>query len=127
MYKKCEKNCLSNYIFISLTNTDYKIIAFLFAKRLQKVQNYLKNENQTTFIKGRFIGVNARLIQDILDFCKLYTENRNGILLFLDFEKAFDSVEWEFLYQPLKKFNIGENFIKLTKILYGVPVFKMKK
>ena len=35
-------------------------------------------------------------------------------------------LEWEVLYQSLKKFNIGENFIKLTKILYGDPVFKMK-
>ena len=53
------------------------------------------NDNQASYIKGRFIGVNARLIQDIFDFCD--AQNRNGILLFLDFEKAFDSVEWEFL------------------------------
>ena len=66
------------------------------------------------------------MIQDIFDFCKLNAQNRHGILLFLNFEKAFDSVVWEFLYQALKKFNIGENFIKLTKILYGDAVFKMK-
>ena len=124
VYKKDEKDYLSNYRRISLTNTDYKIIAFVFAKRLQKVLNYLINDNQTAYIKGRFIGVNARLIQVIFDFCN--AQNRHGILLFLDFEKAFDSVEWEFLYQALKKFNIGENFIKMAKIQYGVPVFKMK-
>ena len=39
-YKKDEKNYLSNYRPISLTNTDYKIIAFVCAKRLQKVLNY---------------------------------------------------------------------------------------
>ena len=65
VYKKGEKNYLSNYRPISLTNTDYKIIAFVFAKRLQKVLNYLINDNQTGYIKGRFIGVNARLISKI--------------------------------------------------------------
>ena len=35
-------------------------------------------------IKGGFIRVNARLFQDIFDFCN--AQNRNGILLFLDFE-----------------------------------------
>ena len=65
VYKKGEKNYLSNYRPISLMNTDYKIIAFVFAKRLQKVLNYLINDNQTGYIKGRFIGVNARLISKI--------------------------------------------------------------
>ena len=47
VYKKGEKNYLSYYRPINLTNTDYKIIAFVFAKRLQKVPNYLINDNQT--------------------------------------------------------------------------------
>lgn len=39
-YKKDEKNYLNNYRPISLTNTDYKIVAFVCAKRLQKVLSY---------------------------------------------------------------------------------------
>lgn len=49
---------------IGLTNVDYKIIAFFFAKRLQRVMNqtgqYI-NQNQTGHVNGRFIGNNARL------------------------------------------------------------------
>ena len=50
VYKKGEKNYLSNYRPIRLTNTDYKIIAFVFAKRLQKVDikdfsNILENKS----------------------------------------------------------------------------------
>jgi hypothetical protein len=52
--------------------------------------------DQTGFISGRYIGENIRLIYDILQ----YTEENEipGLLLLIDFEKAFDSVSWEFLY-----------------------------
>lgn len=54
-------------------------------------------------------------------------ENDNeGLLLILDFEKAFDSVEWNFLLQVLKQFNFGENFISWVKILYTKPIFRVK-
>ena len=94
IHKKNEKDSLKNFRPISLTNVDYKIIAFVFAKRLQNILPQLINENQTAYIKGRYIGENARLILDIFEYCE--NENSDGILLFLDFEKAFDSVEWNF-------------------------------
>ena len=37
IHKKDEKHLVKNYTLISLTNTDYKIIAFIFARRLQKI------------------------------------------------------------------------------------------
>ena len=52
--------------------------------------------------------------------------NQEGILMFLDFEKAFDSVEWNFLFKTLKKFNFGDNFISWMRILYTKPVFRLK-
>ena len=124
LFKKDERNLLKNYRPISLTNTDYKIIAFIFAKRLQTILSKVINKNQTAYVKGRYIGENARLILDIFDYCN--TNNKAGILLFLDFEKAFDSVEWNFLFKVLIKFNVGDNFMKWMKILYKNPKFKIK-
>ncbi len=42
----------------------------------------------------------------------------NGLLLFLDFQKAFDSVNWNFMIETLKRFNFGSNFVKWVNTLY---------
>lgn len=65
LHKKGERNKIQNYRPISLTNSDYKILAFVLAQRLQKVINNLIQEDQTAYIKGRFIGFSARTILDI--------------------------------------------------------------
>lgn len=77
MFKKGERNLIKNYRPISLTDTDYKIIAFVFAKRLQNVLSSMINENQTAYVRGRYIGENARLILDI--FYYYHAENEDGI------------------------------------------------
>lgn len=124
IHKKGESDKLENYRPISLTNCDYKIIAFIFARRLQKLIDKLISRNQSGYIKGRYIGNNARLILDIFDYCE--NTNTEGILLFADFQKAFDSVEWNFLIKSLEKFNFGNNFIKWINILYTNPNFCIK-
>ena len=68
------------------------------------------NKDQTAYVKGRYIGVNARLVLDIFEYCEHF--DKEGVLLFLDFQKAFDSVEWNFIFKVLEKFNFGESFIK---------------
>ena len=124
IHKKGEKDLLKNYRPISLTNSDYKIIAFIFAKRLQKIIGNLISKDQSAYVKGRYIGENARLILDIFEYCN--ENNEDGILVFLDFEKAFDSVEWNFLFKTLEKFNFGQNFVRWMKILYTNPIFRLK-
>ena len=46
-------------------------------------------------------------------------ENIPGLLLFIDVQKAFDSVEWEFLIESLKKFNFGRDFLQWVKTFYN--------
>ena len=48
-----------------------------------------------------------------------YTESRNipGLLVFIDFEKAFDSISWSFIYKVLKYFGFGEYIVDWVKIL----------
>ena len=83
---------------LSLLNCDYKIAAKSIANRIQATLPKLINNDHTGFIKGRFIGENIRLIDSIIN----YTANENipGLILLLDFEKAFDTLEWPFIEKP---------------------------
>ena len=67
IFKNGEKSVLKNYRLISLTNCDYKILTFVLAKRLQKVISKLISDNQSGYIKAIYIGINARLIMDIIE------------------------------------------------------------
>ena len=115
---KKEKNrlFLKNWRPISLLNVDYKIIAKSLSNRICKVLPHVIDEDQTGYIKGRFIGCNIRMIEDAM----IFTENNNlpGILLNIDFEKAFDSVNWNFIDQALTAFNFGPKFRSFIKTLY---------
>ena len=46
------------------------------------------------------------------------TENIPGLMIFIDFQKAFDSVEWSFLIKCLEKFNFGPDFIRWVGVFY---------
>lgn len=86
VFKSGDRKGLKNYRPLNSTNTDYKNIAFIFARRFQKVINKLIGNNQSAYIKGGYIGVNARLIMDLYENCK---KNYDGDL---DFTKAPNSV-----------------------------------
>ena len=58
-------------------------------------------------MKGRFIGDNIRLIDGIINYTA--KENLPGLLLFLDFEKAFDTVEWNCIQKTLGMFGFGSS------------------
>ena len=65
-------------------------------KRIEKILPRIIHPDQTGFVKeGRYIGQNIRLINDIMEHAKLH--NILGILLLLDFRKAFDTIEWSFI------------------------------
>ena len=124
IFKKGERKMLQNYRPISLSNTDYKILAFVLNNRLTKVIGSIVSPDQVGFIKKRFGGQNIRLIEDLLEYTKRY--HISGAILFLDFRKAFDSLEWTFMIETLKRFNFGSNFIRWIKTLYCEPIAFVK-
>ena len=70
------------------------------------------NENQKGFIAGRFLGENVRLIYDVMFESK--KQNLPGLLLSIDFEKAFDTVSWKFIMKVLDYFNFGNSIKSLV-------------
>ena len=68
-------------------------------------------------MKGRFIGQNVRLLNDIMEYTE--TKKLPGILLFIDFRKAFDTIEWNFIHKCIEQYNFGQNIRGWISILYN--------
>ena len=71
-------------------------------------------------MKGRFIGENVRLIDSIINYTDLH--DIPGLLLFIDHEKAFDSLEWSFIFKTLHYYNFGPSLISWIKTFYSNPL-----
>ena len=116
----CDPLSLKSWRPPSLLNTDYKILAKVVATRLQKVLLHIIHPDQSGFIKGRHMSENIMKLLSLMEYCQ--KNNHSCVILTLDFEKAFDKLEWDAIYAALQKFNVGPKFLKLIKILYTEPV-----
>ena len=108
---------------ITLLNADYKLLTGIMARRLNKVIGAVVGELQTGFIAGRFIGDNVILTRDYLHWLKQRNEQR--AVLFLDFQKAYDRVRWEWLWQVMETVGISGSFLHLTQACYANPTVKV--
>ena len=110
-----DKRLIKNWRPISLLNTDLKLITKALASRLKKVLPFLISPNQTAYVENRFIGESGRLISDILETTTIL--KKEGFLVTIDIEKAFDSINHDFLLTCLKKYGFGIQFISWIKTL----------
>ena len=85
--------------------------------RIKEFPPQLVNYDQIAYIKGRNIGESLRLIDDLLEYED--KENLDGIIFVADIEKAFDSIEHNFLLATLTKYEFGSNFVQWMKILFS--------
>ena len=106
---------LKNWRPISLLNVDYKIASKALSIRISKVLPSIIHHNQSGYVKGRYIGESIRTILDVMEYTKM--NNIPGILVSVVFEKAFDSLEWDFLFAALNKFGFCLSFIHWIKTL----------
>ena len=110
------RDLIKNWRPITLLNTDYKLLSGALANRLKKVLPNLIRHEQKGFLKTRYIGENIRTISDIAHY--INERNLCGMILLIDFEKAFDSLEWGYLRQVLKAYNFGNDFNSWITVLY---------
>jgi len=111
-----DKLYLKNWRPISLINVDAKLFSKLLSNRLRKILNKLIKEEQVAYVNDRFIGDGIRLIYDIIENTNKY--NMEGYLAAIDFEKAFDSISWNYMYATLEKYGFSERFTGYVKTLY---------
>ena len=101
-----------------MLNVDYKILARTIVKRIEPKLPKLVHSDQMGFVKGRYIGQNVRpALKNLMEF----TESNKlcGISLFIEFEKAFDTLAGFFIQHTLKLFNFGPNILKWISVLYN--------
>ncbi len=117
LFKRGDQLSLNNYRPISLTNADYKILAYVLTAHLSEHLKFLISPQQTAYMKGCFIGTNIRSVQDMIDHT--VENNLDHAVLFLDFKKAFDSVSHLFLHKLLVCIGIPAQFVDWIHIIYS--------
>lgn len=93
---------------ISLIGSVYKLVSKVLAKRLQKIMPGIISDNQFAFTSGRQITDCILIASEVVD--ALQRRNGGGFLLKLDFAKAYDTVEWNFLLDLMQEMNFGEKW-----------------
>lgn len=110
----------SSYRPISLLCCDYKILTKTLALRLDPVISTIINEDQTGFIPGRQSFFNVRRLFNVV--FSPHSTIQPEVILSLDAEKAFDRIEWSYLFTVLEKFGMGPTFCRWIKVLYSTPM-----
>ena len=100
-------------------------MAFVFAKRLQKVCATVISENQSGYLKWRYTGCNARILNDIIKYCE--KANKYGAIICLHFKKAFDSWNWNLMFGTLRKFGFVKISVRQIENFYNNSLFCIKK
>ena len=76
----------------------------------------LVSGDETGFIRDRFIWENIHLIDSVIKYTKAKIMPR--LLLFLNFEKAFDTLEWPFIRKTFKHFGFGPSLLNWLRVFY---------
>ena len=100
-----------------ILNITYKLASACIAERIKNILPDLINDDQKGFMKGRYIGENIRLLYDLIFYTKL--RKKPGMLLLIDFEKAFDSVSHKFIFKALDFLNFGPSIIRWIRLFYN--------
>ncbi|WVZ50554.1 hypothetical protein U9M48_001796 [Paspalum notatum var. saurae] len=110
-----EASNMRNFRPISLINCSFKMISKLLTIRFGKVMQRLIAPNQSAFIKNRYILESVAAAHEIIH--SVHKERTPGLVLKLDFEKAYDKVSWDFLFEVLESRGFHEIWISWIKKL----------
>ncbi|GJR00332.1 RNA-directed DNA polymerase, eukaryota [Tanacetum coccineum] len=99
---------IKDYRPISLIGSFYKIVGKLLANRIASVVEDLISTEQSAFMKGRQIMDGPMILNEILNWCK--KEKKKTLIFKVDFEKAYDSVCWDYLQDVMFKMGFGRKW-----------------
>uniref|UniRef100_A0A2D4IBU9 Reverse transcriptase domain-containing protein n=1 Tax=Micrurus lemniscatus lemniscatus TaxID=129467 RepID=A0A2D4IBU9_MICLE len=94
------------------------------AERLKKVLNDRIHSDQNGFLPTRQIRYNTRTIIYILEYYEMHPGNQVA-LVFLDAQKTFDNLNWDFMKQQIKLTNFGVKFLRMLNSIYTTQKAKL--
>jgi len=98
---------------ISLVGCLYKIIFKALSLHLKKVISKVIDDRKSTFLEGRGLTDRVLVVNEVLDE---YKRKRKSCVFFkVDYEKAYDSVSWEFIYYMLWRLGFCDRWIRWIK------------
>ncbi|GJW76620.1 RNA-directed DNA polymerase, eukaryota [Tanacetum coccineum] len=106
--KIADANMVKDFRPISLIGSIYKIVTKILANRIVGVLGVLVDEVQSAFIAERQILDGPFILNEVMQWCK--TKRKQAFFFKVDFEKAYDSVRWDFLDDILNKFGFGHKW-----------------
>ena len=116
LFKKKEKWKIANYRPIMLLNTDYKTYTITIALRLAEVAKNMIHEDQAGFVPKRSLYDHTKTTNLAIEYCEMM--DRNGCIIALDQEKAYDKIDHEYLWKIMEHYEFPEEFINRIKELY---------
>lgn len=116
LHKGGGRSTLNNWRPITLLNVAYKIFAKALQLRLQPVLAEVISQDQSAFLPMRFIMDNILLTYETLHYAK--SSQQPLLFLKLDFSKAYDKVDWHFLFSALSQLGLPDTFIQMTRLLF---------
>jgi hypothetical protein len=103
---------------ISLINCSFKIFSKILNNRLEKTRGRLLAPNQTAFVRERYILESVVATHEIVH--DVVKNNQHGVVLKLDYEKAYDRVNWQFLEEMLHSRGFGYKWISwIMRVVKG--------
>ena len=109
------KDLLDNWRPLCMLNVFYKLVSGVIAMRINSILDTIIHENQSGFVRGRYIGDCIRTTHDVMSWAK--NNNKTGMLLLIDFRKAYDSISFAFIEKALNFFGFGPDLISWVEIL----------
>ena len=116
LYKEGDKEGITNWRVISLLNYYNEIYTKILANKTKPTLEDIIGLEQTAAIKGRTIIENLQLNREVMSYAK--ANKTQAAVIALDQEKAFDRVDWNFLFKDLQRFGYGHEIIQRTKKVY---------
>ena len=101
---------LGDFCTISLIGIYYKIVTQILAERLKRGIGKVISNTQSAFIKGRQILDEILIANETINV--LRDKRKPGLIFKVDFEKAYDSVEWSCLFETLRRMGFREKWIR---------------